>query len=151
MIVRDIEDFKIVGANQGGYGAGELVVLKPELDELGGFERGRDRTGEFVVGQMNLLQGGHALEGIFWDLTRELIAGQIQGLESTKLPPIGHHPLKAIVHEAKGPQETQGRKRIDVDLTLEAHILELQAPHVAVEAEDADPVALIPRAWCRFR
>lgn len=125
----------------GGYGTGELIVLEPQFNQLRRFKRIRKRAAEFIIRHMNFLERSHALESILRDTAGELVVRQVQRLERAELLPIGHGPLELVAHEAEGPQETKRDESVRVDLALESHVLELQPPDVAIEAENARPIA----------
>lgn len=80
LVVGHVENLETLGVNS-RYGAGEEIVVEADLNHDRRGEGVRDRAGEFVVGEIHLLQGGHAGEGVIGDLAGKLVAVQIQGFE----------------------------------------------------------------------
>lgn len=147
VIVGDVEHLKVWRVDS-RYSAREVVVVEADLNHPRRRQRLRDGAGETIVGQINLLQRLHALKGIISDLAGEVVVGQIQRHEGSKFAPVGHGALEVIVDEADRAKVRQLGQGVHVDLSLQAHVIELQRPHVPVVTEHARP---IPSAWIRRR
>lgn len=97
-----------VALEMGGDLAVKLVCVKPEDKETReGGEGGRDCAGELVIGQIHFPQLIQTRKCIVRYLSREMVEGQVEGLQVWQHLDVGQGTREGIVHQAKRPQRRQ--------------------------------------------
>lgn len=120
--------------------AAEAIVIEPEFKKLRqAGERFGDRPREAVVGEVELLEPAHALEGSVGYLSGELVPRQVDRSQALQLAYRRHRAIEAVPHEAEGAERRRAAEKGELgEGSREGHVLEAEARDVA--AEDAGPV-----------
>jgi hypothetical protein len=142
-------------------GPGEVVVGEVDVFELGGRRDGaRYRSGEGVVGQVQLLEPPQRRERAVGDVAGEPVPGQVEGPERGQRGHVWERAREAVVGEAERAQAPERREQAQVRRgALQAEVLQLQhhdaaagAPlhpvpplRVAVAGQARIPLAELPR------
>lgn len=130
--------------------AAEAVVIEPEFKKLRqAGERFGDRPREAVVGEVELLEPAHALEGSvsLGYVSRELVPRQVDRSQALQLAYRRHRVIEAVPHEAEGADSRQAAEKGGWERDPERVMSSRRRPETSPPSPQRTPAQFVRLLW----